>query len=389
MSLEKKNINLEDARKNIDRYDDRIIDLLEKRLDCVVNIAKYKLENSMNIFDAEREKLILQKVGELTQNKEYAPYIKDTYTGIMDASKNFQKKLISAAAPAEKIYIPIKNGEKPELVKVAYQGVPGSYSEEAMRCYFKCEIDAANCKSFEQVADRVTSGEADYGILPIENSSTGAVVATVDLLAKYDLYITGEYVLPVRHNLVAKKGAELSGIKEVYSHEQGFLQCADFLKKYPDWEQIEYMNTAVSAKMVAESDGFEKAAIAGKRAAEIYGLDILAEGINGESQNSTRFVIFSKIPENKPSANKISVMFSLPHRSGTLFEAMRFISERGLNLLKIESRPLHRANWEYAFFIDFEGNIREERCADAIKDLKNMTGTFRLLGNYEKDGKEI
>lgn len=388
MDKEKKPLDLNAVRNEIDACDREIVRLLEKRMDCVVQVAQYKLENGMEIFDGAREQKVLEKVVALTQNKAYAPHMKDTYVGIMDASKHFQKKMIDKAQRQQR-----QQTNQPAQIAqgltVTYQGIPGSYGEEAMHCYFGDEVNAYPCTRFDQVVADVLSGKADYGVLPVENSTMGSVVTTVDLLAKNELYIVGEYVLPVSHNLAVVPGTKLEDIQEVYSHEQALMQCGDFLKKYSDWNQISYVNTAISAKMVADGNDKSKASICSKRAAEIYGLEILAAGINGETKNATRFAVFARQPEENPAANKVSIMFALPHRSGTLLEAMQLITRRGLNLLKIESRPSHMVNWEYMFFIDFEGNPKDEACKAAIEDLKGLTGTFKLLGSYVKDGKVI
>jgi chorismate mutase/prephenate dehydratase len=180
-------------------------------------------------------------------------------------------------------------------------------------------------------------------------------------------------------------GAKLTDVKEVYSHQQGFLQCSDFLAKYPEWLKITYINTAVSAKMVAEAGDKTLAAISSRRAGDMYGLEVLAAEINGQKHNCTRFVIFSKHLEMQSEANKVSVMFTLPHKSGTLYHAIKNLADRGINMLKIESRPAREKNWEYVFFIDFEGNLKETRSLKALNELKKESGYFRLLGNYKAD----
>ena len=376
-------MNLKEHRDNIDILDRQIVELLEKRFDYVKLVADYKLKNDMEIFDNKREGAVLNKIEALTKNSEYIPYTRDVYADIMNSSKNLQKNLISVSENSEQDF------KRADCKSVAFQGVRGSYGEEAMLNYFGGnDFSSQNFRTFEMVAEAVVEKRADCGILPVENSSTGTVNVTMDLLAKYDLHIVGEYIMPISHNLVAKRGIDISDIKQVFSHEQGFLQCADFLKNHPDWEQIEYLNTAISAQMVSESDGNTRAAISSRRAADIYNLEILKEEINGSKFNSTRFLVFSAKPQIIPNADKISIMFSLPHRSGTLFDAMRLLNNQELNLLKIESRPGGKP-WEYIFFIDFEGNLSEPRCKRAIDDLKNITGTFRLLGNYLKDSKTV
>ena len=382
---------MDEIRKKIDLCDREITKLLEERFSYVEEVGRYKLENNINIFDSTREVVVLDRISENIKDSTLIPYIRDIYTGIMDSSKSYQANL-------KRRDVGTSQNQQPETI-VAYQGVPGSYGEEAMLGFFRRvgveNVQGINYKSFEQVAETVISGKVKFGVLPVENSFTGTVTASMDLLVRDGLYIIGEYILPVCHNLMAKKGTKLEDIVEVYSHEQGFMQCTEFFAEHPEWIQTEYTNTAAAAKLVAESEGFEKAAVASSRAAEIYGLDIIVSNINGSRTNSTRFLILSndfnssgQWQQNVP-ADKISVIFSLPHKSGSLFEALKIISQHGLNLLKIESRPSGRVNWEYMFFMDFEGELGEEQCRYAIDDLSAMAGALKVLGNYKKDDKEI
>lgn len=401
--MEQQKEKLDYLRQRIDEIDQYIMRLLELRFETVSQVAEYKLKNNMAIFDPDREKSILNRIMEKASSAEHADYIKETYISLMNISKNLQKDLIEKKTEDKHFSIedivdgkivPLDSLNKGKF-KVVYQGVPGSYSEEALNVYFSgaegfftggtsgsYSLEIENVAEFSEVCSKVENGEADYGILPIENSSTGSVTETIDLLAKGGFFINGEVDLPVRHYLLGVKGAKLSDIQKVYSHQQGFLQCGEFLSKYPDWLRIVYLNTASSAKMVAESGDKTLAAISSKRAAEIYGLDVLAAEINGLKRNSTRFVIFSKSFVDSGDSNKVSIMFALPHSSGTLYHSLKNLADRGLNMLKIESRPSKIKNWEYFFFVDFEGNLREQRVLRALTDLKKETGYFRVLGNY-------
>lgn len=401
------NKNIDDYRKEIDRIDEQMVRLLGDRLEIVSKLVEDKIENNLPIFDSSREESILNRIMEKAQGNKFAPYIRDSYIGIMTTSKEMQQDIADERAESDvnsnsELFKEVQDGRACENgdFTVVYQGVPGSYGEEAMMQYFSNskwndsesapsethmsgnKMRSVSVKAFEDVFRTLEKGEADYGVLPVENSSTGSVAETMDLLAKYGFYITGEIELPISHNLLGVKGAKIEDVKQVFSHQQGFLQCSDFLEKYPHWLQVTLMNTAESAKRVADSNEMSLASISSKRAAEIYGLDVLAEGINGRKMNSTRFVVISKRLEVGQDADKISVMFTLSHKSGTLYHAIKTFADRGLNLMKIESRPWKDKNWEYLFFLDFEGNIREKGSQRAIGELKKGAGFFKLLGNY-------
>ena len=268
-------------------------------------------------------------------------------------------------------------------MKAAYQGIPGSFGEQAMMSYFGSEADALPMDSFEGVFEAAACGKAEFGILPIENSSTGSINDVLDLLVKYDCYVCGEILIRVNHGLLGVKGALIDDITEVYSHPQGFLQCSEFLKQYGGWVRIAYINTAYSAKHVSEMNDRSKAAIAEKRNAEIYGLDVLNENINNSKVNFTRFIVISNKLKVTDDADKTSLAFTLKHRSGALFEAIGIFAGENINLLKIESRPIADVNFEYMFYVDFAGNISEEQVMRALEKMRASVEWFRLIGCYK------
>ncbi|MBC3797574.1 prephenate dehydratase [Acetobacterium tundrae] len=266
--------------------------------------------------------------------------------------------------------------------RVAYGGACGSYCEEASLSFFNDSCTLFPCKTFEDVFEALNQGKADYGVVPIENSSTGSIAVVYDLLSRYQYYIVGEEEIRVRHCLLAPKGATLESIDEVYSHPQGFSQSQEFLNTYPNWKCIPYFNTAIAAAYVAEKNEPHMAAIASKRAGEIYDLEILAENINFSQTNVTRFVIISRELKlfNKPTC--VSIAFHLPHRPGSLFEVIGIFSVFSLNLSKIESRPLANHNWEYLFFINFTGNISQSTLTTLLPIIAEKTDYFQFLGYY-------
>ena len=273
---------------------------------------------------------------------------------------------------------------KPNDLKIGYQGVKGSFSEEAMISFFGENNKSLNYEKFEDVFISLKNDEIDYGILPFENSCTGAITSVYDLISKYGFYIVGEECIKINQNLVGVKGATVDDIKEVYSHPQGFEQSKNFLRNHEDFKLIYFYNTAISAKHVSKLNDKSKAAIASSRAAKIYNLDILAKNIHDNNNNHTKFVIISKNLESSKESNKITVSFSLENRAGSLYNLLGHFVKNNLNMIKIESRPSNGELWEYVLYVDLEGNINDEKVKNAIKLIKEETRYFKLLGCYKK-----
>ena len=230
--------------------------------------------------------------------------------------------------------------------------------------------------------EEVAAGNADYAVLPIENSTAGIVADIYDLLTEYKLFIVGEQVLRVEHVLLGLPGAKLSDISCVYSHPQGLAQCKAYLEEHRDWKKAEVSNTAAAAKKVSEEKEKSHAAIASRDAGKFYGLEILAENICKNDQNVTRFIIPGKNPVYQKDASKISVCFEARHESGTLYNVLSHMIYNGLNMTKIESRPIPGKTWEYRFFVDFEGNLRDSAVKNALRGMEAETSYMRVLGNY-------
>ncbi|MDD3165757.1 MAG: prephenate dehydratase domain-containing protein, partial [Oscillospiraceae bacterium] len=244
------------------------------------------------------------------------------------------------------------------------------------------QSDRGPAKSFECVVSAVREGLGSYGVLPLENSSTGAISEVYDLLGKYGCYIVGEQTVHVEHALLGTQDATLDTICQVHSHEQGFFQCREFLKAYPQWEHVQQLNTAISAKLVASAADPTMAAIASARNAQLYGLKVLAEKINTNTNNYTRFIVVAAKPQLGAACNKISVVFTIPNVEGSLYRALSVFASSNLNLVKLESRPIPEKNWEYRFFADFTGNLLSPQLPDVVRQLISETLSFRILGNY-------
>ncbi len=270
------------------------------------------------------------------------------------------------------------------MLKVAFQGVRGAYSEAAVEQLIKETIEIVPLHSFDDVFDAVENGEADRGVIPIENSLTGSIHRNYDLLLKRNLWIMGETKVRIVHNLIVNKNVAFGDIRKIYSHPQGLSQCEKFLSKYPDIENIPAYDTAGSAKMIKEEKMLDSAAIASKQAAFHYDMVILEEGIEDLEENYTRFFILSKSKIINDNANKTSIVFSVKNEAGALFKSLSVFSLRDINLLKIESRPVHGKPWDYYFYLDIEENINNEKGMKAINHLEEITSYLKILGCYPK-----
>lgn len=271
---------------------------------------------------------------------------------------------------------------------VVYQGEPGAYSEMAARDYFGKNVRSKGLYQFHDVFEALNNQQAYYAILPIENSSTGGIRQVYDLLALYDFYIVGETTVSVQHNLMALPGTKLEDIKCVYSHEQGLFQCEEYLNQHPEWKKVPQADTAGSAKMVSESQDRTKAAICSSLAAKIYGLDILETNINTNQNNTTRFVVISKNMELKEDNDKICISITTHHQSGSLHKVLTLFALYGLNLVRLESRPIQGRNWEYMFFIEFTGNLLDEKMDSIFLQLSKSVNNLKVFGNFKSNLKE-
>lgn len=372
---------LEDYRAEIDRIDKELTSLFEKRMDQVIKVAQYKKEHNMDVFQKGREDIVIQKGLDNLQNKDYSEEITRFLNSVMEISRDAQKRKILSSKVLDDINITVKEINKNS--RVGYPGVEGSFSEEALDKFFGENSKKTAYKQFEEVFQGIENGELDYGIVPIENSSTGAVSLTYDLLRKYNFYIVGEECIKIEQNLIGIEGTTLEDIKEVYSHAQGLGQSSDFLNKHSEWNLIPFHNTAISAKMVKEAGDKTKAAVASKKAAEVYGLEVIEECINNKEENFTRFVVIAKELNIVKDADKVSVVFSLEHEAGTLYRLLRHFAENNINMAKIESRPMNDASWRYFLYVDFEGSLSNDKVRNALKLIGANSDYFKLLGAYK------
>lgn len=275
-----------------------------------------------------------------------------------------------------------------EAPLVVYQGEPGAYSEMACVDFFGEDTTFRGLPHFEDTFRALKAGEADYAVLPIENSSTGAIRQVYDLLMQYECYMVGETTVTVQHSLASLPEATIDDIKMVYSHEQGLFQCEKYLSGHPDWQLFAKFDTAGSAKYVSEAGDIHKAAICSSRAAKLYGLKTLAAAINTNNNNTTRFVVVSPKMELRPQRDKICISITTAHTSGSLHEILTIFAVNGLNLVRLESRPIPQRNWEYMFFIEFTGNLTDPGMDNVIHDLSMISADLRVFGNFKSNLKE-
>ena len=373
---------LDDYRKNIDELDKKITELFEKRMDIVLKVGEYKKKNGVPIFDKNRENEVIEKNLGYLKNKNYIEETRRFFARLMETARELESRI------AKKEVTEYKSTRHQSTVpkdKIGFYGVNGSFTEEAMIKYFGENKEAKAYEEFESVFVAVKNGDIDYGVLPIENSSTGAISDVYDLLYKYGFYILGEVCIRVNQNLVGIKGTTLETITEIYSHPQGFGQSTDFLKAHDDWNLIPFRSTASSARLVNDLKDNSKAAIASKRVASIYNLEIIKENINNQAENFTRFIVIGKELEENPRADKVSAVFSLDDEAGTLYKLLSHFAENSINMIKIESRPMKHGPWKYFLYVDFEGNLYIDKVTKALSLIEKNSLYFKLLGSYQKD----
>lgn len=378
-------MKLEKARLEINEIDNEILKLFKRRMDASCEIARIKISEGKEIYSADREKSILEKVKILVPET-YSQYAVSLYTEIMALSRSFQHEIFALEKHDLSGFQKIIKDSREELKtpKVAVQGVPGAYSSIAAGKMYPHGSLLYN-KKWEDVLTAVENGTADYGVLPIENSSAGTVPDVYDLLLKHNCSIVKAYQLKVEHCLLGVPGAAISQVRDVYSHPHAFPQCPSFFEDHKNLNKVTCPNTAMAAEMIAKLGDRTKAAISSKECAEIYSLDILAESIQQAGDNRTRFISVSKKHEFHDGASKISIVISLPHVTGSLYRALSQFSLNGHNLTQIISRPNKDKPFEYFFYIDFSGNINNEKTATLLETLKEELPFFCFLGNYEEN----
>ncbi len=374
--------DLLELRDKIDEIDREIVRLFEERMEVSRKVADFKIRTGKAVFDKEREADKLKKIKELAHTPFNATGAEELFQQVMSMSRKLQYQLLTEHGIEEERSYRMVDRLPREQVRVVFQGVEGAYSYAAMHGFFGGDIESFHVQTWKDAMDAIASGRADYGVLPIENSTAGIVAEIYDLLVDYDLYIVGEQIIRCEHALLGLPEASIEDIQVVYSHPQALMQCKTFLEGHPQWDTREMGNTAVSAKKVKEDGDVTKGAIASRQAAGFYGLQVLQDAICRNQYNSTRFIIVSGRQEYAAHAGKISICFELPHKSGTLYNMLSHFIYNGLNMTKIESRPIPGRNWEYRFFVDFEGNLEDGAVKNALRGIRQEASQVRVFGNY-------
>ncbi|MBQ8077175.1 MAG: prephenate dehydratase [Eubacterium sp.] len=375
-------MDLLELRNQIDEIDSQLIPLLMKRMDIAKDVAAYKIEHGIPVLNAQREQEILDNVAK--ECGEQGDAIKTIFSATMDASRAIQHKLIGGGSELRSL---VENARKEEKLTtdgmpIACQGVEGAYSGIAGETLFP-NTEIKFYKQFENVFEAVNKGKAKFGIIPVENSTAGSVHESYDLIMKYRFFVVGACDLRIEHCLCAKEGTKFEKIDEVYSHPQALSQCNIFLKSF-DFTGVTYTNTAAAAKYVAESKKNNIGAICSVSAAKKYGLKILRRGIQNISHNTTRFIVISKELVIDNSADKISLIFSAPHTTGSLYRVLGRFSMTGLNLTKLESRPMANGKFDYYFYADVLGSVYDSETLDLLCALSDELEEFTFLGNYHE-----
>ena len=374
---------LTEIRDDIDDIDNQILQLYQKRMNLATDVCEYKIANHKDIFDKKREEEKLKSISQQTTDSFLKLGLEELFEQIMSTSRKKQYQILAASKTFDLYDFQSIPSYDFHSASVVFQGVEGAYSQLAMKKFFGETKNSFHVDTWRDAMEALQSNQADYAVLPIENSKAGAVYENYDLIEAYDCAIIGETILSIEHALLGLKGACLEQITDVYSHPQALMQCSRFLQEqHPNIHVHPMANTAMSAMKVKEDGNFFAAAIADQINASLYDLDIIASEIADDSNNQTRFVIISRNKTFLEKAHCISICFELPNNKGSLYHILSHFAFNGLNMSRIESRPIVGKNWEYRFFIDFEGNLNDDGVRNALLGLKEETSSLRVLGNY-------
>lgn len=378
-------MSLEQMREEINQIDQELVDLFRRRMELSKSIGAYKQANQLPVQDPARERELLGRVAEQA-GEELSEYAQSVYQTILAVSRSYQNaESTRRSGTYQQIQAMLEKTPElfPQRASVACQGVEGAFSQLACQRLFKLP-NIMFFQSFEHVFKAVESGMCQFGVLPIENSTAGSVNKIYDLMLEHNFFIVRSARLKVSHNLLVKPGVKLEDIREIYSHEQAINQCSDFLGTLKDVKITVCENTAVAAQMVSQSDRKDIAAISSRLCAEQYSLQRLKTSVQNQGSNYTRFICISKAPQIYPGADKTSIMMIVPHRPGSLSHILTKFSILGINLTKLESRPLPEREFEFMFYFDLEASVYAPEMERLFLDLESECETIRYLGSYSE-----
>lgn len=368
-------------REQIDEADKALLENFEKRMELCKQVAEYKLRTGKAVFDRQREIEKIERLKSLASDDFYAHCSEELFTQIMSMSRKMQYALLQLEGVNNDIGFDVVKEIPKEDVHVVYQGIPGAYSQQATNLYFGENVSCHCVNTFKDAMIDLSKDRADYAVLPFENSTAGIVTEVFDLIVEFDNYIVDTFEVPVDHAILGVKGATLDDIKTVYSHKQALLQSEKYLDEM-GWDKVTYLNTAISAKFVADKNDKTIAAVASKQAAEIYGLDVLAEHVNQAYGNATKFIVISRRKVARRDAKNICISFEMPNESGSLYTMLSHIIYNDLNMTMIQSRPVPDRNWEYRFYVEFEGKASQSGVVNALSGIYAESKNMKILGNY-------
>lgn len=379
-------MELKELREQIDRIDKELVDLFIQRMNVSANVAEYKKQNNMRVLDPSRERALLQKISELS-GEEFEEYTRTLYSTILDLSRSYQHKKLDTESP---LYREITNAMEqtpllfPDRATVACQGVEGAYSQIAAERLFKVP-NIVFFSNWEGVFSAIEAGMCRYGVIPIENSTAGSVKRVYDLMISRKFRIVRTVRIKIDHNLLVNPGTKLSDIREIYSHEQAINQCSEFLTSLGSKVTITRVeNTAQAAKMVADSKRTDVASLSSRSCAGQYGLSVLASAVQNNGNNHTRFICITNQTEIYPGADRTSLMIVAPHKPGALYRILSRFNALGINLLKLESRPIPDRDFEFMFYFDLEASVYSPKLAQLLAELESECDEFSYLGSYSE-----
>lgn len=378
-------MELKDIRENIDKIDTQLVELFRQRMECAEEVAKYKSENGMKIYDPDRERALLNRVSELAGEDNEAS-VRVMFSLLMELSRSRQSRIVLPKSKYEDIIATATettNKIFPERASVACQGTEGAFAQIACEKLFALP-DITYCTSFDAVFNAVDKGLCRYGVLPIENSTAGSVNHIYDLMTKHNFYIVRSTRVQINHCLLAKPGVKIEDIKEIISHEQAINQSSHFLSTMKGVKITAYANTALAAQAVAESDRNDIAALSSLECASLYGLKALRKSVQNVGNNYTRFICISKNPEIYPGADRTSLMLVLPHKPGSLYRIISRFYAHNINLTKLESRPIAGSDFEFMFYFDLNVSVYSPALSTLICELENELESFAYLGSYSE-----
>ena len=379
-------MDLSQLRNQIDEIDRELVALFIKRMNVSASVAEYKIKNSLPVLDASRERALLSKVSELS-GEEFESYTRTLYSSILDLSRSYQhKRMGNTSAFCKEITKALESTPKlfPERAIVACQGVEGAYSQIAAERLFKTP-DIMFFNNWEKIFGAIETGMCRYGVIPIENSTAGSVKKVYDLMVSHKFSIVKTVRIKIDHNLLVKKGTRLEDIKEIYSHEQAINQCSAFLSSLgPKVKITPVANTATAAQMVAGSQRDDVASLSSRSCAEQYGLENLVSSVQDNGNNHTRFICIAKQTEIYPGADRTSLMLVAPHKPGSLYRILARFNALGINLLKLESRPIPDRDFEFMFYFDIEASVYSPNLMELLAELEQECEEFAYLGSYSE-----